>query len=311
MQNQQPSTLKEIRVHGTQDFSCAFYQTGTKIKGNMVKHHWHEEVELLYFSGGEFCLEVNMERFNISEECFYFINPGELHSISVEKNGGCVENAVVFHIDMLSSAYALDQIQTNLIQPVQNGSIQFPRCLRKNEPAFEPVRKSYEEIRNVFGGDSFRENYYDGEAVTDDITRQLFIKSALLRILAVLSANNLFEVTEKNHDRRIETIKTTLTYIQENYKEKIYIRDLADLIGMNEQYFCRFFKKVIGRSPMEYVNEYRIKKAIHYLKESDLTVTEICLECGYNNLGNFLREFRKYTSTTPLQYRRHLLKETQ
>ena len=199
----------------------------------------------------------------------------------------------------------------NLIQPVQNGSIQFPRCLRKNEPAFEPVRKSYEEIRNVFGGDSFRENYYDGEAVTDDITRQLFIKSTLLRILAVLSANNLFEVTEKNHDRRIETIKTTLTYIQENYKEKIYIRDLADLIGMNEQYFCRFFKKVIGRSPMEYVNEYRIKKAIHYLKESDLTVTEICLECGYNNLGNFLREFRKYTSTTPLQYRRHLLKETQ
>ena len=75
-----------------------------------------------------------------------------------------MENAVVFHMDMLSSAYALDQIQTNLIQPVQNGSIQFPRCLRKNEPAFEPVRKSYEEIRNVFGGDSFRENYYDGEA---------------------------------------------------------------------------------------------------------------------------------------------------
>ena len=68
---------------------------------------------------------------------------------------------------------------------------------------------------------------------------------------------------------------------------------------------------VIGRSPMEYVNEYRIKKAIHYLKESDLTVTEICLECGYNNLGNFLREFRKYTSTTPLQYRRHSLKEIQ
>ena len=149
MQNQQPSTLKEIRVHGTQDFPCAFYQTGTRVRGNMVKHHWHEEVELLYFSGGEFCLEVNMERFNISEECFYFINPGELHSISVEKNGGCVENAVVFHMDMLSSAYALDQIQTNLIQPVQNGSIQFPRCLRKNEPAFETVRKSYEEIRNV------------------------------------------------------------------------------------------------------------------------------------------------------------------
>ena len=48
---------------------------------------------------------------------------------------------------------------------------------------------------------------------------------------------------------------------------------------------------------------------MHYLKESDLTVTEICLECGYNNLGNFLREFRKYTSTTPLQYRKRSLDE--
>lgn len=51
----------------------------------MVKHHWHEEVELLYFSGGEFCLEVNMERFNISEECFYFINPGNFTVFLLKK----------------------------------------------------------------------------------------------------------------------------------------------------------------------------------------------------------------------------------
>ncbi len=166
----------------------------------------------------------------------------------------------------------------------------------------------------MYSAELFREDYYDGEAVTDvHYPPVCLLKSALLRILAYTSsANNLFEVTEKNRwTAGLRTIKTTLTYIQENYKEKIYIRDLAGLIGMNEQYFCRFFKKVIGRSPMEYVNEYRIKKAIHYLKESDLTVTEICLECGYNNLGNFLREFRKYTSTTPLQYRRHSLKEIQ
>lgn len=98
-----------------------------------------------------------MERFNISEECFYFINPGELHSISVEKNGGCVENAVVFHMDMLSSAYALDPDSDESDPAGTKWQYQFPRCLRKNEPAFEPVRKSYEEIRNVFGGDSFPE----------------------------------------------------------------------------------------------------------------------------------------------------------
>lgn len=246
-----------------------------------------------------------MERVYISEECFTFINPGELHSINVEKNGSCVENAVVFHPDILNFSYSLDKTQTNLLQPIQNGSMLFPRCISRSHPAFAEVKKAFDEIMDAFGRAELQEDYYNGEAVTDDITRQLYIKSSLLRILAVISSYDLFEVTEKNYDRRIETIKQTLTYIQENYKEKIYIRDLAGLIGMNEQYFCRFFKKAIGRSPMEYVNEYRIKKAIHFLQETDMSVTEICLESGYNNFGNFLREFRKYTDTTPLQYRRH------
>lgn len=301
---QQPSTLKEIRLHGTKDFPCAIYQTGSRIKGIMVKHHWHDEVEIIYFSGGEFSLEVNMERIYISEECFCFVNPGEIHSIYVEKNGTCIENAVVFHPDILNFAYSLDKIQTNLLQPIQNGSLLFPRCIGKGHPAFRAIQTSFDEIMKAFGESAFQEDYYNGEAVTDDITCQLYIKASLLRILAVLSSHKLFEVTEKNYDRRIETIKKTLTYIQENYKEKIYISDLAGLIGMNEQYFCRFFKKAIGRSPMAYVNEYRIKKAIHYLEETDMSVTEISMESGYNNLGNFLREFRKYTGTTPAQYRK-------
>ena len=94
-----------------------------------------------------------------------------------------------------------------------------------------------------------------------------------------------------------------IDFIATRFKEKIYIQDLADQVHMNEQYFCRFFKKSIGRTPMEYINEYRIKQAMRLLEETDLPVTEVCLECGYNNLGNFLRAFKKYTETTPLKYR--------
>ncbi len=109
---------------------------------------------------------------------------------------------------------------------------------------------------------------------------------------------------ENNYDKRVEDIKAVLTYIKENYKEKIYIRDLSDLINMNEQYFCRFFKKAIGHTPIEFINEYRIRQSMHLLEKTDLAVTEICLECGYNNIGNFLKEFRRYTNTTPLKYRK-------
>ena len=66
-----------------------------------------------------------------------------------------------------------------------------------------------------------------------------------------------------------------------------------------------YFKKALDHSPIEYINKYRIKQALSLLEKTDLSVMEICLECGYNNLGNFLREFRKYTNTTPLQYRKN------
>lgn len=299
----QLSNLKEIRPHGTKAFPCAIYQTRSGGKGVLVKHHWHDEVEILYFSGGQFRLEINMEQFMIRSECLYFINPGELHSIITEQSESLVEDAVVFSPGILSFD-SYDATQMQLIQPMLNGNIRFPRFLLPGHPAFGPIYEAFKDIMQSFGPSARDLTQCDG-AVTDDLTNQLYIKSSLLRILAVLSSHQLFTPMEKNHDKRVEGIKKTLTYIKENYKEKIYIRDLAKEVCMNEQYFCRFFKKAIGRSPIEYVNEYRIKQAIRLLEETDLPITEICLECGYNNLGNFLREFRKYTDTTPLQYRKN------
>lgn len=65
MQQQLP-TLKEIRPHGTKAFPCAIYQTRSVGRGTLVKHHWHDEVGILYFSGGEFRLEINMEQLNFN-----------------------------------------------------------------------------------------------------------------------------------------------------------------------------------------------------------------------------------------------------
>ena len=76
---------------------------------------------------------------------------------------------------------------------------------------------------------------------------------------------------------------------------------------MNEQYFCRFFKKIIGKTPVTYINEYRISRAITMLQDTQQPVMNICLDCGFNNLGNFLKEFRKKTGMTPLQYRKNFL----
>lgn len=306
--DQQPSILKEVRPHGTKSFPCAIYRTHSVGKGTLVKHHWHDEAEILYFSGGEFRLEINMESFPARSECLYFINPGELHSIITESSDSHWEDAVVFASGMLNFD-CYDEAQIHLIKPIQSGRLLFPRCITPEHPSFVPIRNAFMQIMHSFGqsatdDSSIEAALSDSSLVTDDLTSQLYIKSSLLHILATLSDHRLFTPTEKNLDKRVESIKAVLTYIKDNYQEKIYLADLATQANLNEQYFCRLFKKAVGHSPMEYLNEHRIKQALRLLEETDLPVTEVCLECGFNNMGNFLREFRRYTNTTPLQYRK-------
>ncbi|MDE6389345.1 MAG: AraC family transcriptional regulator [Lachnospiraceae bacterium] len=310
MEHQSP-VLKEIRLHGTKSFPCAIYRTHPSGNGTFVKHHWHDEVEILYFSAGQFLLEINMEAFPVQSECIYFINPGELHSISA-KTGSHWEDAVVFSPDILSFD-SYDDAQMRLIKPIQSGSLLFPRYITSEHPAFDPIKSAFTDIVHSFGQMSVVDDTppskdvpADSSAVTNDLTSQLYIKSSLLYILATLSKHRLFAPTEQNLDKRVESIKTALTYIKDNYQEKIYIADLAGEVNLNEQYFCRLFKKAIGLTPMEYINEYRIKQTRRLLEETNLSVTDICLECGFHNLGNFLREFRRHTGTTPLQYRKNL-----
>lgn len=298
----QPSILKEIRPHGTKSFPCAIYRTHSVGKGTLVKHHWHEEVEILYFSGGKFRLEVNMESFPLPSECFCFINPGELHSIITETSDSHFEDAVVFSLGILSFD-SYDEAQIHLLRPIQNGKLLFPRFLTPQHSAFVPVRNAFTDIMHSFG-QSPAEGSFDSQLVTDNFTSQLYIKASLLYILATLSSHRLFTPTEKDLDKRVESIKTALTYISDNYQNKIYISDLARQVNLNGQYFCRLFKKAIGRSPMAYINEYRIRQAKRLLENTDIAVTEVCLECGFNNLGNFMHEFRRATGTTPLQYRK-------
>jgi len=286
-------TLKEISLHGTKSFPCAIYHTRSTGKGTLVKHHWHDEVEILYFFGGEFRLEINMEQFFVHSEALYFINPGELHGIISETLERHWEDAVVFSPGILGFD-SRDEAQISLMKPIQNGKLLFPRCITPQHPAFISLRHSFLHIMHVFG------------QMANDLTSQLYVKSSLMHIFATLSEHRLFLPVERNFDKRVESIKTALLFIEENYHSKIYISDIAEQVNLNEQYFCRLFKKAIWHSPIEYINAYRIKQAKRLLEETDLQVTEVCLECGFNNLGNFIQEFRKRTGTTPLQYKKNV-----
>ena len=77
------------------------------------------------------------------------------------------------------------------------------------------------------------------------------------------------------------------------------LKKLAD-----NEYAVIYITEAMAQELEEEMDEYRIRQSMQLLKETDLSVMEICMDCGFNNLGNFLRQFRKYTGTTPLKYKK-------
>lgn len=305
IQVQNTKSLKEDRPHGSASFRCAFYEAEPGESHFLVKHHWHDEIELLHFKKGNFHMEINMESYEISEECFFFINPGELHYIISKEP--CEEDAVVFNPGILSFE-SYDTMQNQVIQPFINGNLWLPRCIEASHRMFHDLYVEYDRMQNAFGMmEEAGENADQKNAGQKNVgisVSQMLIKASLLRILALLTGEGLLTRQESGINHQVESIKKVLTYIRENYRERIYIRDLAGLINVNEQYFCRFFKRAIGKTPMEYVNEIRIRRAAEMVVNTDDLIMDICLECGFNNLGNFLREFKKYTGMTPRLYKK-------
>ena len=295
----QTSKLKEQKDHGTSVFPCGLYEVFDNAPWEGVKHHWHDEIEILYFMKGNFKVKINMESFPVEEECFFFVNPGEIHS--VDCSGPATESAIVFHPCILNFEH-YDLAQTQLIQPLTKGEIQLPRFLDSSHPAFHKIKKEYLDILNVFHQTGmFLSSEY--QTVTEDIASQLFIRAGFLKMLGFLSSFSLLTQPEKADDYRVQIIKSSLEFIRKHYQEKIYIRDLAGNASMNEQYFCRFFKQQMGINFTRHVNQVRISHIHHDLVATEDPIMEIIDRNGFTNYKLFHKLFREIYGCTPREAR--------
>lgn len=293
---------REYRQHGTYRFPCAYYnaQDDWKKEGRFeVRYHWHEEVEIMFLQKGRFLVEMNMIPYELEAPCICVINSGELHSLQALSEK-IAESAVVFHPRLLSFQEP-DQMQEQIIGALLENRLQFPRIIRSSDTVWNTVFHEYLYMEQAFMRE-FRK--VEDQFQTDSAASQLMIKASLLKILASLQASGLLLTCQPREDVRVSYVKAALSYIQEHYKEKIYIKDLAAQAGLNEQYFCRLFRKVLRMSPVEYMNHYRMSKAIGLLEQTELSVTDVAYECGFHDMGGFIRNFKRITDTTPLQYRK-------
>jgi AraC-like DNA-binding protein len=105
--------------------------------------------------------------------------------------------------------------------------------------------------------------------------------------------------------KNLDQINSIYEYVFMNIQEGVKLEAAADILNMAPGSFCRYFKKKTGLTFMQYVKEVRIGLAAKMLAETDKPVSQICFECGYNNLANFNFYFKNIMGKTPSEYRKN------
>ncbi len=96
-----------------------------------------------------------------------------------------------------------------------------------------------------------------------------------------------------------------LEFIDENLETQIKLIDLALIVGINQYYFSRLFKKSMGVPPYKYVTEQRINKAKQLLKQTDLNVLDIAIACGFTDSSHLARHFKRLVGVSPQVFRKN------
>lgn len=96
-----------------------------------------------------------------------------------------------------------------------------------------------------------------------------------------------------------------ISYIGEHYTTDLSLTDIANKFHMSYKYFSRYFKNTFNTTLSDYIMKLRLERAELLLSQAELSVTEISLQTGFNNISFFIRSFKKAYGMTPLQYRNH------
>jgi AraC-like DNA-binding protein len=116
-----------------------------------------------------------------------------------------------------------------------------------------------------------------------------------------LASDDYIKKRFKTGNKRIATIHE---YLMKNYREEVNLKELAQLVNLAEGSLCRFFRENMGLTLFEYLNRIKTDFACKLLMDPDLSILEVCLDSGFNNLSHFNKQFRKTTGNTPTEYRK-------
>jgi len=121
-----------------------------------------------------------------------------------------------------------------------------------------------------------------------------------------LSSSSFAKVNLQANSRRVLKVQQ---YIDEHFQDEIHLNQLASIVGMTPTAFSRFFKQRTGKKLSDYVIDIRLGHASRLLVDTTMSVAEICYDCGFNNLSNFNRIFKRKKNCSPSEFRETYFKK--
>jgi len=292
MQKTAPAVPRENRSHGDAAFPIASYHYTAKPGEPVIDCHWHEEAEFVVVLEGAMLLQIGTTCYPLRKGEAAFVHGGDIHAGHPYGNDGCSFWAVVFDMGMLASRPG-DRLPLLYLAPLLESRRSLPGTYTQADPCESGVLQLLRELR----ADLDRR----GPGV------ELAVKARLYMILSEIAAARRWidrPDAAGLESRQLEQLKTVLSYIEAHYQDKIYLRHLADLAHMGESQFCRFFKKLVRKTPVEYINSFRIRKAAELLELGSRKLLDISLEVGFENPSYFIKRFRQEMGCTPAEYRK-------
>ncbi len=280
-------SLKELTEHRTVVLPIACYETtiSQNING-YIPLHWHDEVQFVFILKGEAIFQINEEKLVVGEGDGLFINSGCLHMAQENNQSGCVYICLNVSPHFLLS----QELYTTYVYPyIQATNLPYLH-LDANELWAKNILDAIIKINQWIQQKS---PYYE-----IDISVQLTL---IWQNLIINGFQLEYDQTEMLKSQRM---KQMLNWIHLHYAEKIRLDDIAKAGQLSRSECCRYFKRVLKKTPLSYVTDYRIQKSLILLQQAESSVTEVAYQVGFNSTSYFIDQFRKSMNMTPLAYKK-------
>ena len=280
-------------IHSSKEFPFVIkYTDFARMTGGSARWHWHEFFELTIplQDGMIFQTPNQTALLNCGEAAF--VNSSVLHTVSWKddpENKTCY--TFFFDRSILIGEYG-SVFEEKYVNPVTLCRELDCFLIRPKDKAGLRMMTLIDEMVNYFK--------------EEDFGYELRSRSALSELwLILLEETEEFRKKAKKTDLTdSRRMKQMMNYVHDHYSEKIYLEEIASSAGISPRECTRCFKRQIGHTPMDYLNQYRVRMSADELRMTAKPISVIGEECGFASDSYFGKTFKQYMGCSPREYRR-------